>query len=74
MSFHQEMKLMQSKIQVWTRNVNLMESRQSQRRLKLTELGVNITSFSNQGTFVEGFQELISTPDLVATPVTYSGA
>ena len=72
--FHQETKSMESKIQIWSRNVNLMESRQSQLRLKLTELGVNITSFSNQGTFVEGFQELISTPGLVATPATYSGA
>ena len=72
-SFHQEMKSVQSKIQVWTRNVNLMESRQSQLCLKLTELGVNITSFSNQGTFVEGFQELISTPGLVGTPFISSG-
>ena len=72
--FHQEMKSMESKIQVWTRNVNLMESKQSQLHLKLIDLGVNITSFSNQGTFVEGFQELISTPGLVATPARYSGA
>ena len=71
--FHQEMKSIESKIQVWSKNVNLMESRQSRLRLKLTELGVNITSFSSQGTFVEGFQELISTPGLVATPTTYSG-
>ena len=66
--FHQEMKSMESKIQIWSRNVNLMESRQSQLRLKLMDLGVNITSFSNRGTFVEGFQELIS------TPAGYSGA
>ena len=66
--FHQEMKSMESKIQIWSRNVNLMESRQSQLRLKLMDLGVNITSFSNQGTFVEGFQEIIS------TPAGYSGA
>ena len=60
--FHQEMKSMESKIQIWSRNVNLMESRQSQLRLKLMDLGVNISSFSEQGTFVEGFQELILTP------------
>ena len=66
--FHQEMKSMESKIQIWSRNVNLMESRQSQLHLKLMDLGVNITSFSNQGTFVEGFQELI------LTPAGYSGA
>ena len=53
--FHQEMKSMESKIQTWSRNVDLMESRQSQLHLKLMDLGVNITSFSNQGTFVEGF-------------------
>ena len=57
--FHQEMKSMESKIQIWSRNVNLMESRQSQLHLKLMDLGVNISSFSEQGTFVEGFQELI---------------
>ena len=72
--FHQEMKSMESKIQIWSRNVNLMESRQSQLHLKLLDLGVNITSFSDQGTFVEGFQELISTPGLNATPARYSGA
>ena len=65
--FHQEMKSIESKIQVWSKNVNLMESRQSRLCLKLTELGVNITSFSTQGTFVEGFQELISTPDFPTT-------
>ena len=73
--FHQEMKSMESKIQIWSRNVNLMESRQSQLRLKLMDLGVNITSFSNQGTFVEGFQEIISTPagySGVPTPVSSS--
>ena len=74
--FHQEMKLMESKIQIWSRNVNLMESRQSQLHLKLMDLGVNITSFSNQGTFVEGFRELISTPagySGAPTPVSSSG-
>ena len=71
--FHQEMKWMESKIQIWSRNVNLMESRQSQLRLKLMDLGVNISSFSEQGTFVEGFQELISTPATSsATPTTAS--
>ena len=74
--FHQEMKSMESKIQIWSRNVNLMELRQLQLRLKLMDLGVNITSFSNQGTFVEGFQELISTPagySGAPTPVSSSG-
>ena len=74
--FHQEMKSIESKIQIWSRNVNLMELRQSQLRLKLMDLGVNITSFSNQGTFVEGFQELISTPagySGAPTPVSSSG-
>ena len=71
--FHQEMKSIESKIQIWSRNVNLMESRQSQLRLKLMDLGVNISSFSEQGTFVEGFQELISTPATSsATPTTAS--
>ena len=71
--FHQEMKSMESKIQIWSRNVNLMESRQSQLHLKLMDLGVNISSFSEQGTFVEGFQELISTPATSsATPTTAS--
>ena len=71
--FHQEMKSMESKIQIWSRNVNLMESRQSQLRLKLMDLGVNISSFSEQGTFMEGFQELISTPATSsATPTTAS--
>ena len=71
--FHQEMKSMESKIQIWSRNVNLMESRQSQLRLKLMDLGVNISSFSEQGTFVEGFQELILTPATSsATPTTAS--
>ena len=68
--FHQEMKSMESKIQIWSRNVNLMESRQSQLRLKLMDLGVNISSFSEQGTFVEGFQELISTPATSSATLT----
>ena len=74
--FRPEMKSMESKIQIWSRNVNVMESRQSQLRLKLMDLGVNITFFSNQGTFVEGFQELISTPagySGAPTPVSSSG-
>ena len=74
--FHQEMKSMESKIQIWSRNVNLMELRQSQLCLKLKDLGVNFTAFSNQGTFVEGFQELISTPagsSGAPTPVSSSG-
>ena len=74
--FHQEMKSMESKIQIWSRNVNLVELRQSQLCLKLMDLGVNITSFSNQGTFVEGFQELILTPagySGAPTPVSSSG-
>ena len=61
--FHQEMKAMKSKIDVWSKNVNLMESRQAQLRIKLTELGVNINSFSEQSSFVPGFHELCSTAD-----------
>ena len=71
--FHQEMKSMEVQNTNLERNVNLMESRQSQLRLKLMDLGVNISSFSEQGTFVEGFQELISTPATSsATPTTAS--
>ena len=41
--FHQEMKSMESKIQTWSRNVNLMESRQSQLRLKQSKYTILTT-------------------------------
>ena len=67
--FEKQVHSMKQKITVWAQNVYKMEAKQGVLRLRLIELGVDTSKFSEGGSIVPGFQEFT---DLVEPPTKKS--